>query len=118
MIKLCINLRHELRIIPLDSVVAVRAGGNYSDFFFTDGTVRTELSCLSVFASQITSTYAAAETPCPFFRLGRSLIVNTDYVESVNLRTRRVTFSTSSVQAVTASTDSLRELKELMSKRF
>ena len=40
--KICINSRDELRLIDMDSVVYLKASGNYSDFFYANGYVRTE----------------------------------------------------------------------------
>ncbi len=111
--KLCIDSRHELRIVPLDRVVMIKADGNYCDFFFSDGTLRTELSCLSLFENRIHQLYnESARLSNPFYRLGRSYLVNMDYVTAINLRTRRLLFHTSAVPGISAPREALQALKK------
>ncbi|MBQ8712540.1 MAG: LytTR family transcriptional regulator DNA-binding domain-containing protein [Prevotella sp.] len=110
--KICINSRDELRLIELDNVVYLRAGGNYTDFHFVNGSVRTELSCLSDFEQTIARLYGDAENP--FLRLGRSLLVNTRYIAAVNVNKQFLSFSADSVAAVRLPRQSAKTLKQLL----
>lgn len=116
MVKLCISSRHELRLISLDNVMAIEADGNYCDFIFRDGTRRSELSCLSAFERSITDNYAKTGEACPFCRVGRSLLVNTDFVRSVNLRTGRIAFASEIIQPIAMSQLQLRRLKDFIDR--
>lgn len=89
--KICINSRDELRLVDLDTVVYLKASGNYSDFYYVNGSVRSELSCLSDFEKLIAQSFPDGSSP--FLRLGRSLLVNSDYIASVNVNKQLLTFS-------------------------
>ena len=83
--KLFITSRNGIEVINLDKVVYLKADGNYTDFYFCDGKVRPHLSTLAVFDEAITARYASADKPSPFFRMGRSYVINVSYVTSMNL---------------------------------
>lgn len=89
--KLFINSRDELRIIELNDTVYLKASNNYTDFHFADGQIRSYVSCLSVFAQQITESYQGFS---PFLRTGRSYLININYVTAINLQRQTVKFST------------------------
>ena len=114
--KICINTRDELRLIDLDKVVYLKACGNYSDFFFANGHVRSELSCLSDFEQLINSHYASE--PSPFVRLGRSLLVNTAYIASVNVNKQNLSFSAEPLSPVRIPRAVAKELKDVLMKKY
>ena len=90
--KLLIESRDELRIIKLDEVVYLKASGNYTDFHYINGWVKSELACLSAFEKRISNLYGTK--PSPFFRAGRSFLVNIDYIANISLQKQSVKFST------------------------
>ena len=47
--NLFIKSRNGIDIINLDNVAYLKADGNYTDFYFLDGKVKTQLSTLSFF---------------------------------------------------------------------
>lgn len=114
--KICINSRDELRLIDMDSVVYLKASGNYSDFFYANGYVRTELSCLSDFEQLITSAFPAGTSP--FIRLGRSLLVNIGYVASVNVNKQQLSFSVVPLSPVRLPRAVARDLKQFLSGKY
>ena len=118
MVKLCISTRHELRLIPLDKVLIIEADGNYCNFTYVDGSRRYELSCLSFFEQNIKVMYSEAGINSPFCRLGRSYLVNTDFVRSVNLRTLHIEFSSDAVPYIMLSQRLLSRLKNFIDNQY
>lgn len=109
-----INTRNGLRIIELSEVVYLKADGNYTDFHYADGKVKTELSCLSAFDSKISSLYAAENTTSPFYRMGRSYLVNTAHISAVNLQSLVVSFRQDNVKAISSTKNILKELRDYL----
>ena len=106
--KLFIDSRDELRIVELNDVVYMKASGNYTDFHYANGMVKSELSCLSAFEQQVGTLYG--DNPSPFFRVGRSHLVNVDYVVNISLQRQTVKFSSGEV--LTLPKNRIKELKE------
>lgn len=115
--KLCINLRHEIRLIELDQIVYIKASGNYSDFHFVNGTIRSELSCLSDYEQTISRLYSSSANN-PFLRFGRSFLLNTSFVSAVNVNRQTVSFSVESVPPIRLSKMASRQLKDLLACKF
>jgi DNA-binding LytR/AlgR family response regulator len=92
--KLYVNSRDELRILNLDKTVYLKASNNYTDFHFSDGQVRSYVSCLSAFERQITDVYQGLS---PFVRTGRSYLVNVNYIAAINLQRQMIKFTTDEV---------------------
>lgn len=113
---LCINSRNELRLVDLDKVVYLEASGNYTDFHFSNGSTRSELSCLSSFESEISCLYSPPANP--FVRLGRSLLVNTRYVAAVNVNRQTLAFTADKVAAVHLSREAAKQLKHDLWVRY
>lgn len=111
--KLCLTTRDELRLIELDEVVYLKASGNYTDFHFADSHVKSETSCLSCFAKQIEELYG--DEPCPFIRVGRSHIINVNYIVSVNIPKRTVQFHTHGQHPLVLPKGGCSELKNTLS---
>lgn len=110
--KFYINTRNGLRIIELDEVVYMKADGNYTDFHYADGKVKTELSCLSVFEAKIEALYEVGDEPSPFYRMGRSYLVNTNQVSAVNLQSLAVAFRQENVKAISSTKNILKDLRD------
>ena len=92
--KIIIESRDELRVIDLNDVLYLQASRNYTEFHYADGRVKSELDNLSAFEQKIAEQAAHSGTPAPFLRLGRSLMVNTDYVELVSMKLNKIAFRT------------------------
>ncbi len=113
--KLFITSRNGIEIINLEKVVYLKADGNYTDFHLVDGKVRTHLSTLSVFADAITSRYESIGERAPFFRMGRSYVVNVTYITSVNLVNNMLVFDSDAVKPVAVTKSQLKSLRDFVS---
>lgn len=113
-----INTRNGLRIIELDEVVYLKADGNYTDFHYADGKVKTELSCLSAFESKISSLYITENTVSPFYRMGRSYLINTSHVSAINFQSLVVSFRQDNVKAISSTKNILKELRDHLIKIY
>ena len=114
--KLCINSRDELQMVDLTNVAYLKASGCYTDFHYVQGKVRTEAQCLSVLESAINNQYQDA--PSPFFRLGRSYLVNTTLIASVSLPKGTITFTSEEVMPLQLSKRLLKTVKEHMARLY
>ncbi len=112
--KLFITSRNGIEVINLDKVVYLKADGNYTDFYFCDGKVRPHLSTLAVFDEAITARYASADKPSPFFRMGRSYVINVSYVTSVNLVNSVLVFDSETVKPVVVTKNQLKSLRDFV----
>ena len=118
MLKVFINSRTEFAVINLDKVVYLKADGNYTDFYFNDGKTKIHLSTLSSFLTDIEMAYAESNTPSPFFRMGRSYIVNTDYLASVNILKGVLTYESEIIKPITSYQSNLRSLRDFMVEKY
>ena len=118
MLKVFINSRTEFSVINLDKVVYLKADGNYTDFYFNDGKTKIHLSTLSSFLTDIEMAYAESNTPSPFFRMGRSYIVNTDYLASVNILKGVLAFESEIIKPIKSYQSNLRSLRDFMVEKY
>ena len=118
MLKVFINSRTEFSVINLDKVVYLKADGNYTDFYFNDGKTKIHLSTLSSFLTDIEMAYAESNTPSPFFRMGRSYIVNTDYLASVNILKGVLTFESEIIKPIKSYQSNLRSVRDFMVEKY
>lgn len=116
--KFYINTRNGLRVVDLDEVVYLKADGNYTEFHYADGKVKTELSCLSVFEAKIAAFYEAQALPMSFYRMGRSHLVNVNHIAAINFQQRTLTFREDSVKAVVSTKNVLKELRDHLVEDF
>ena len=116
--KYYINTRNGLRIIELDEVVYLKADGNYTSFYYADGKVRTELSCLSAFADKIASLYETVGQPSPFYRMGRSYLINTSHISVVNFQSLLLSFRQEDVKPISSTKNILKELRDYLVERY
>ena len=113
-----INTRNGIEIINLDKVVYLKADGNYTDFYLSDGKVKTQLSTLAVFDDIITKSYDKSHEASPFFRMGRSYIVNIPYVSSVNFQSNAITFDSEKVRPLIVNKSNLKALRDHIVERY
>ena len=62
--------------------------------------------------------YAESNTPSPFFRMGRSYIVNTDYLASVNILKGVLTFESEIIKPIKSYQSNLRSLRDFMVEKY
>lgn len=115
---ICIDTRNGIELIDMSKVVYMKADGNYTGFVTTDGKARTYLSSLAHFEEEITSLYDRNDMPSPFFRISRSYLVNTDYVQSVNLCTQMLGFFSDAVKPLFLSKRLLKTLHSVVSDKY
>lgn len=111
--RICINNRDELHLVELNDVAFMKASGNFTEFHMTNGTVQIHLPCLSDYEARIAKAYAP--NPSPFFRTGRSLLINTTLVLSIIMQRQQVRFRTPNSITLELSKPQLRLLKDYIS---
>lgn len=89
MIKLYVNSRDELNIIPLEHVLFCQSEDNYTKITYTSGhQILVHLSLTKL--EELIKMVWPQNVPSPFFRLGRGLVINQRYVISINILKQRV----------------------------
>lgn len=106
----------ELVRVPSDTLVYVSADGNYSMLMLADG----ERCVLTMQLGQVEQHIArsVSRDENRFIRIGRSLIINRDYIMLVNPSKQRLVLSDCRTfrQECVASRDALNALKDIMEK--
>ena len=115
MMKIFIESRDELRIVDLSEVLYLQASHNYTDFMFSDGRFKSELRNISAIESQIAEAAERQGFANPFVRLGRSLLVNTSFVELVSIKLKFISFRSTPPVTLSASKNMLALLKKHLS---
>jgi DNA-binding LytR/AlgR family response regulator len=118
MMKILLESRTELRIVDLSDVLYLQASHNYTDFMFADGRSKSELMNLSVLETQIKEMVTKQGITNPFVRVGRSLLVNTSYIEILSLKLKKIIFKTTPPTSITVSIPLLRTLKKTLIQRL
>ena len=116
--KIFLESRTELRIVDLSDVLYLQASHNYTDFMFADGRSKSELMNISVLEAHIAELASRQGVVNPFVRVGRSLLVNTTFIEVLSLKLRKIVFKTTPPTSILVSVPLLRVLKKTLSKRF
>lgn len=104
----------ELVRIPCEAVVCITADGNYSVIKTADGSSYV----LTMQLGQIEKRIADSVNDNSFIRIGKSLIINQEFVTSINLVRQKLTLSDCRTfrHDVSASRAALKALKELIEK--
>ncbi len=106
----------EVLRVPVDAVVSVTADGNYSALTTADG----EDFVLTMQLGQIERRLAEMlnDNDNRFIRIGKSLIVNRDYITFINPTRQKLLLSDCRTfrREVSASKDALRALKDYVEK--
>ena len=101
-----------------DEIVFISSDGNYSSFVFSDGESRMVTMQLGqmehLLAKQLTHTGA------DFIRIGKSLIINRNYINYINIPRQQLVLSDgrSTSHSLSASKEALKQLKELIEKEI
>ena len=109
---LTLSNANELIRIPAESLVYITSEGNYSDIYTRDGEKRTVTEQLGVIANLIHNQFHTDGNL--FVRIGKSLIVNMNFVHYINPAKKQIVLSDSYKFkfSLEASKEALRELKK------
>ena len=101
----------ELLRIPADMLMYVSSDGNYSNIITADN--RTRLVTLQLGQVEDILQEQLADADCNFLRLGRSLIINTNYVYFIDISKQELIISNclNSYHILSASREVLTKLK-------
>lgn len=101
----------ELLRVPQDRLMYISSDGNYSNVFTADG--RSRLICLQLGQIEDLIGDQLGEEGGNFLRLGRSLIINTDYIYLIDVAKQQLVLSDckGSWHDLTASREVLTKLK-------
>lgn len=103
--KIRINSKHSYILIQPDEIVYCAAEDGYTNIFLTSGKMEVSNSSLNQIEEKIKHSN--------FFRLGRSLLINLDYVRSINKSSNNCTLKANdSIWEISASRKSIKELLE------
>ena len=92
MLKLCINSRDELFVLDLEKVAYMQASGNYTRIVYNEGMQLMVTLGLAKMEEMLKMVIPKGERS-PFVRLGRSHIVNQNYLTHINVLKQRLTLS-------------------------
>lgn len=81
--KVCLNTRDELLILDLDRVAFFEANGNYTRLTYISGSALVLNTGLSGVEKILVNALPKGQSS--FVRLGRSLIINENYLSNINL---------------------------------
>lgn len=116
--KVCINTRDELLILDLDKIAYFQANGNYTRLTYISGQALALNMGLSGVEKLLSATLAKGTSS--FVRLGRSLIINENYLSNINLLKQYLVLSDieSHQHKLPVSKALLKLLKEKFTKRY
>lgn len=106
----------ELLRVPVEALVYIKADGNYSAIFMADGSEYVLTMQLGQIEQRMSMTIDTSDKR--FVRIGKSLIVNLDFVTLVNPSRQKLTLSDCRTfrHDVSASREALRSLKDYFEK--
>lgn len=118
---LTIKNKSEILYLNLDSILYIQADGNYSDIYFADGSVINTLTYQRAEIARMMKEQLSNDKRKRFALLGRSYLVNTDYVlriqPSKQMLTFRVNrFGTTRKISIKATAKALQELENYMNE--
>lgn len=105
-----ITTNSEIIRIPSDEIVFIKGDGNYSNIFLSNGKKENVISQLHNVMDKLSDF-----DYCPFYRVGKSLIVNRDFIFKVNPGLQKLILSNSRLEKdilITASKEALKDLKD------
>jgi len=90
---LTIKNKSEVLYLQLDNILYIQADGNYCNIFLVDGGVINTLTHQRAEIARIMDEQIKAEDRVRFVLLGKSYLVNTDYVLRIQPSKQLLTFS-------------------------
>ena len=108
----------ELIRVPSESVVYIQADGNYSSMKMVDG--EEYVLTLQLGQMEMRISEMVEDDDNRFIRIGKSLIVNRDFITFINPTRQKMILSDSKLfrHELSASRDALKALKELIERDF
>jgi len=109
-----ITTNSEIVRISTDEIVYIKGDGNYSDIYLSNDKTENVTSQLHELMDKL-----AKISNTPFFRVGKSLIVNKNFIFKVNPGLKKLLLSSSKMEKdilIQASKDALKELKDTLEK--
>ena len=109
-----ITTNSEIIRIPTDEIIFIKGDGNYSDIYLSNGKAENVTYQLHGLMTKLEKF-----TYCPFHRVGKSLIVNKDYIFKVNPGLQKLILASSNLYDdihIKASKEALKELKDKLEK--
>lgn len=104
----------EIIRIPTDEIVFIQGDGNYSNIYLCNGKEENITGQLHVVMDKL-----AAQENSPFYRVGKSFIVNKNYIFKVNPGLQKLMLSNSKLEKdiqLKVSKEALKVLKEILEK--
>lgn len=109
-----ITTNSEIVRIPTDEIVFVKGDGNYSNIYLCNGKEESIMSQLHVVMDKLTQTAGS-----PFYRVGKSFIVNKNFIFKVNPGLQKLLLSSSKLGKdiqLKISKEALKDLKVHLEK--
>ena len=112
--RLSFSTTSELLQVPAGAVVYVKADGNYSSIITADGNEHVLTLQVGQIEQRIADTAEAGDRR--FIRIGKSLIVNSDFISFINVPRRKLVLSDCRTfsHELSASREALRSLKDVL----
>lgn len=116
--KLTLNTRDELLVIDTGRVAYMQADGNYTHIFYMVGERLTVSLGLAKMEALLAGSFPAG-THSPFYRLGRSLIINQRYLQNISLPRQKLVLADGEGHRheLTLHKAVLKEYKDLFTKK-
>ncbi len=117
--KICINSRDELCIIDLEKIAYLQADGNYTRIVYINNQRAVVSLGITNIKEIIEQAQGAIENP-RFIRLGRSIIINHNYLFSLNVLKQKIILSDGSQNMaipLSISKNLLKEYKRLITSK-
>ena len=105
---------NEILRIASEEIAFIKGDGNYSDIYLCNGKSESVTCQLHDLMDKL-----AKFTYCPFHRVGKSIIVNKDYIFKVNPGLKKLILASSNLYDdihITASKEALKDLKDKLEK--
>lgn len=120
---LTIKNKSEILFLRLDDILYIQADGNYCNIYLADGGVINTLTYQRAEMARMLEEQLSKEALSRFALLGRSYLVNTDYVLRIqpgkHLLTFRVNiFGSTKKISIKATTKALQEIECFIEKRW
>ena len=117
--NIIISNTFQMAKIPLDCLLCVTSDGSYSNFNLIDGTKYTFSFNLHTFEKMLESQLGLEAER--FIRVGKSLIINRDFVFMIDIQRKEITLADSELRCkvtIGASKDAVKSLKDIMERYF
>lgn len=116
---LVISTNTELVRINVRHIVYITSDGNYSYIHQTGGESRMVSAQLGQIEEDILPKQLPAELNGLFIRIGRNLIINTNYIHYINTQRQQIVLvdAFQNQHSLTASKDALKQLKEAINEK-